>query len=481
MQTTRITLAMLIGLLAGCQTTHRAAYTSHNPNGNGSAQPQIAQDASAIKPLPNTLDPSVRQAAFVQPADAPPEPEPLALPTPAIEPASDLTLQQLEQIALASNPSVARAAAQLNALQGKWVQAGLPPNPRIGYAGEEIGDDGTAGQQGGFVGQRFITGGKLGLNRAVVSQEVVRAEQHLAAQQQRVLTDVRTGYYDVLIAQRQLDLARELVGVSNQAVNASQELVKAKEIPRVGLLQTEVEAENARILLRRAENGNVAAWRRLTSVLGRPTLAPQRLVGDLDQAAADLNWAEQLQRLVTQSPEIAGVVAELERARWALDRAYAEVTPDLNVQVAVQHDNATDDTIAGIQVGLPIPLWNKNQGGIQQARSEIAAAERNIERVELDLRQRLATAFQQYADAKYQVERFSTVILPKAKETFDLVTKGYTQGEVGYLDMLTAQRTYFQTNLSYIEALRELWRATLRIDGMLLEGSLASDTIRPEQ
>jgi cobalt-zinc-cadmium efflux system outer membrane protein len=405
-------------------------------------------------------------------------PEPLALPTPTDEANSGLTLEELEQMALDNNPAVGRAVAQLKALQGKWVQAGLPPNPRVGYLSEEVGIEGTSGKQGAFVGQKFITGGKLNLDQAVVSREIMRAQQQLAATRQQVLTDVRTGYYDVLIAQRKLKLAGELVDISDQAVRASQQLLKAKEIPRVGLLQTEVEAQTARILLRRANNGNIAAWRGLNSVIGGLDLTLQPLQGDLDQAAKDLEWNEQLERLVTKSPEVATAVAELERARSALGRAHAQVIPDLNVQVALQYDNLTEDTVTGVQVGLPIPLWNKNQGGIQQAWNEIVTARRNIQRVELDLQQRLAVAFQQYADARYQVERFSGKILPTAKETFDLVSEGYKKGEVGYLDMLTAQRTYFRANLSYIEALRELWQVTVRIEGMLLEGSLANASPR---
>jgi cobalt-zinc-cadmium efflux system outer membrane protein len=84
----------------------------------------------------------------------------------------------------------------------------------------------------------------------------------------------------------------------------------------------------------------------------------------------------------------------------------------------------------------------------------------------------MAHTFQQYANARFEVQKYSGEILPKAKQTLDLVTRGYRQGEVGYLDQLTAQRTYFQTNISYIEALRELWRGTISIEGLLLQGSL---------
>ena len=119
-----------------------------------------------------------------------------------------LKLDRLVDIAMGNNPAVAHAAARVEALRGKWVQVGLPPNPTVGYASEDIGLEDTAGRQGGLVGQKFITGGKLQLNRAVVSQEIVGAEQRLATVQQRVLTDVRAGYYRVLIAQRQVELAR---------------------------------------------------------------------------------------------------------------------------------------------------------------------------------------------------------------------------------------------------------------------------------
>jgi cobalt-zinc-cadmium efflux system outer membrane protein len=237
-----------------------------------------------------------------------------------------------------------------------------------------------------------------------------------------------------------------------------------------------VQAQDALIILRRAENEVQAAWRRLSSVLGTRELEPQPLAGDLEDALVELEWNDELSRLLAQSPEIAAAIADRERARWALQRACAEVKPNLDLMATVQQDNTTDDEIAGVQVGLPVPILNRNQGGIRQARAEVAAANRNIDRVRLDLQHRLATVFQQYADARFQVERYSQEIVPKAQRTLELVTTGYRLGELGYLDMLTAQRTYFQTNLAYIEALRELWRARLHMDGLLLDNSLKAES-----
>ena len=383
-----------------------------------------------------------------------------------------LTLSELEDIALGNNPAMAIAAARLDAAHGKWLQVGLPPNPIIGYSGDEMGDQGTSGQQGGFIGQTFVRGAKLQLNRAVVDQEIIIAQQILITQQFRVLTDVRSAFYDVLVAQRRMVTARELVTITQQAVKASEDLFKAKEVSQSIVLQARVESDRLKILLRNAQNQHSAAWRRLSTVAGNPDMQPRPLAGKLDGAMPKLAWDDALRRLLSESPEMAVAAAQVERARRAVDRAHAEVIPDLFVQVGVQQDSSTGDTITGVEVGLPLPIWNRNQGGIQQAEAKLTAAERNVDRVRLNLESRLAVVFQDYSNALYQVDQYSNQILPNADKARQLVARGYQGGEVGFLTLLTAQRTYFQTRLSYIESLREMWIRATEIEGLLLKGSL---------
>jgi cobalt-zinc-cadmium efflux system outer membrane protein len=386
---------------------------------------------------------------------------------------ADLTIDGLIQLGLASNPAVAQAAARVDALRGRWIQAGLPPNPTVGYVGGEIGNDGRGGQNGGFAGQEFVTGGKLRLDQAVVAQEIQRAEQQLAATQLRLTTDVRRAAYAVLVAQRRVELAENLTELSAQAVEASRDLQEAQEIPRAGLLQSELEQQNAVILSQTARNAYSSAWRQLTAVVGSD-MPPQPIAGDVSQLPALLDWDEQLARLTTTSPELGAAVADIVRAQTALRRAAVEPIPNISTQFSVQYDDSTNDTIAGVQAGIPLPLWNRNQGGIRQAQAEVGQARRNAERVELDLKRRLAEAFQTYASARAQAETYATLILPKAQQTFELVQRGYRLGEIGYLDLLTAQRTYSQTNLAYLDALAALWASYVEIDGLLLSGSLVA-------
>ena len=94
--------------------------------------------------------------------------------------------------------------------------------------------------------------------------------------------------------------------------------------------------------------------------------------------------------------------------------------------------------------------------------------------MELSLQQRLATAFKQYANARQQVDLYREQILADARNSLELVQQGYRQGEFGYLELLTSQRTFFRTHLAYVESLRTLWVSNTMIDGLLLSGGLES-------
>jgi cobalt-zinc-cadmium efflux system outer membrane protein len=277
-----------------------------------------------------------------------------------------------------------------------------------------------------------------------------------------------------------LERAEELVNINNQALKVAEDLLRAQEVSRVDVVQAQVETESARILAQRARNQHLAAWRSLTAVLGVPNMPITTLAGRLEDAVPETTWDEALERLLTRSPEISAALASVEQARWAVQRARVEAVPDISVQAVIQHDNGTQSANGNLQVTLPIPVVNRNQGGILRAESQLIAADRNVQRVELSLQRRLAPVFERYASARNQVNVYSEKILPIAQESLELIRAGYQAGEFGFLNLLTAQRTYSQTNLAYIESLRELWLASLEIDGLLLSDSLQSGSSAPQ-
>ena len=130
--------------------------------------------------------------------------------------------------------------------------------------------------------------------------------------------------------------------------------------------------------------------------------------------------------------------------------------PNVEALAVVTHDTSNGDTLTGIEVGMPIPLLDRNQGGIMRAQGQAAAAEREVDRVVLGLQTRLAEVFQRHDTARTQVERYSRKggIIDSAEQTLKLIQAGYEVEEFGVLDLLSAQRIYFEARLAYLDSLR---------------------------
>src|SRR3972149_2617213 len=121
------------------------------------------------------------------------DPEPLPPANAQASAETALGLGDLEQMALERNPTLFQEATQIGISRAKALQAGLYPNPTIGYQGELIGGKNEAGRstagefQGGFIQQEIVTAGKLRLSRAKYEQEARAAEIQAMAQQLRVV------------------------------------------------------------------------------------------------------------------------------------------------------------------------------------------------------------------------------------------------------------------------------------------------------
>ena len=448
----------------------------------------------ADQPLPDTLpameDPEpINPEPMIPTPKAEPENQPTTPPPPAVAPmrepvlpptreipADALTLDDLVQFAMESNPTLMQATAAAQAAEGRYVQAGLYPNPAIAYQGADIGLDGTSGQQGMGVSQEIVTSNKRILAMAVAESEIRQAQFVWESQRRRVLNDVRTGYYDVLVAQRTIDANEQLVRIGEEGLRLAERLFDAKAVRRADVLQARIESKMANLSLNQAQNQHRAAWRRLTAVLGKPELPPQPLAGAIEKDLPEFTWRETLDVLLTQSPELAEAFAAVQRARNQVALQCAERRPNFEVATGVKYDESARFTLADVEVSVPLPLFNRNQGNIMAAQAELTAAQREVQRVELALRDRLAVAFEQYANARRQVEVYSSSILPDAKDSLGLTTAGYQAGEFGYLQLLTAQRTLFGVSLEYLNSLNELWVRSIQLEGMVLSGGLA----RPE-
>ena len=404
-----------------------------------------------------------------------------------------LRLEDLEQMALRRNPTLAQAAARIRAARGRKIQAGLYPNPSAGYTADEIstGPIIRGGEHGFFVEQEVVTGGKLRLSRSVFAQEEMQAEAEAEMQKYRVLNTVRLLYYQALGAERLVELRGELADIARQAVDISQQLFNVGQANQPDLLAAEVEAQRAELALIAVRNNQERIWRQLASVVGNPSLPPAPLAGNLEDSLPELERESVLATLLRESPEIKLAQAGVARAEQALKRARVEWIPNIIVRGGLRNNRELLEAggrpvglEAFVDIGVRIPIFDRNQGNVESARAELERAQHEVVRVKLSLRARLAAAYRNYLDGVALVSKYRDEILPRAQRAYDLYLNSYQQMMAAYPQVLIAQRTLFQLQVEYVDALVNLGQTVVEIRGLLLVNGLerlpvAGESARP--
>ena len=391
-----------------------------------------------------------------------------------------VTLEQVEKMAGETNPTLRQSEAEIRAAKARQRQAGLYPNPSVGYTGDEIrGGSVGGGKQGFFVQQTIVTGGKLGKSREVFGAETKLAEIEAQEQRTRVETAVKMAFLRVLAAQEWLEARRDLAKIAEDGAETQRELMNTGQADESEVLEAEVQAQRMRMGARMQENTLREEWRSLAAVIGRPSLPIATVAGDLEQGWPELNEEEAVETIAKKSPAVEIAQMASGRARALLARAQREPIPDILVRAGLEYNQETLGSVPrakgweGLaEASVEIPIFNRNQGSIGVARAEMERADQEKTRIELTLRERAATVVDEYANAKLMAVEYRNEILPHAKKAYSLLVDKYGQMLASYPRVLEAQRKLYELQIEYIAALEGVWTNGLALEGYLLTDGL---------
>ena len=391
-----------------------------------------------------------------------------------------VTLEQVQSIARQNNPTLRQAEAQIRAAKARQQQAGLYPNPSVGYIGDEIrGGSVGGGKEGFFVEQTIVTGGKLRLSREVFGKQTQLATIEADEQRIRVESAVQMAFIRVLAAQEMLDARSDLAKISQDDVDTQRRLFNTGQTDETELLDAEVIAERARMAARMQENTLREEWRSLSSVIGQPELPMSTVGGELASGWPELNEDAAVEAITNQSPAVKIAETAAAHAQSRLARSLKEPVPDITVRAGAEYNNELLDGLPfakgweGIaEVSVPIPIWNRNQGDTAAARADIDRAEQEKRRIALTLRDRAASAVDQYANAKLMVTEYRDAILPRAKKSYGLMTEKYGLMLASYPRVLESERKLYELQIEYIAALEGVWTNGIALQGYLLTDGL---------
>jgi len=391
-----------------------------------------------------------------------------------------VTLEQMQKIASELNPTLRQVEVEIRAAKARQQQAGLYPNPTVGYTGDEIrGGSVGGGKQGLFVQQTIVTGGKLGLSRDVFGKEVKLAELEAEEQKIRVQSAVKIAFLRVLAAQELLDARRDIAKIAQDSAETERRLMNTGQADESEVLEAEVAAQRMRMSARMQENTLREEWRSLAAVIGQPEMPMATVAGDLEKDWPELNEEQVVEAISKESPAVR-IAEEAEgRAQSVLMQARRGAIPDVQLRGGMEYNHETLGSVPyakgweGIaEVAVEIPLFNRNQGNVAAARADIERAGQEKKRIALTLRERAASAVDQYANARLMATEYRDEILPRAKKAYGLMVDKYGQMLASYRRVLDVQRKLYELQIEYIAALESVWTNGLSLQGYLLTDGL---------
>jgi cobalt-zinc-cadmium efflux system outer membrane protein len=402
-----------------------------------------------------------------------------------------LSLSSLQQMAMDQNPGIRAAAASVEAARGVMIQAGLYPNPSIGYEADTVNTLDTQGYQGGYLSQTIVTGGKRRLASRAESMNFQRAQWALRRTRVTVATAVRSAYFSALVARERLRLAQSLETFTNQIYQAQIGLTEAGEAAPYEPLQLRVFALQAQAAKYQAEQDCLQALRQLAAAIGVPELPSATLAGSADMAVPQLQYDQILAWVLSNHTDLAMAECDVQRADYLLKLARVTPVPDVDVNFVLQHDFTFPEgaTTYNLQLGGAVPVFDRNRGSIIAAQAEVYRSQQEVLQTRNRLTAELASAFARYQSSRTLAETFRAEALKNQVQAYRGVYERYRRadGDVSFNDVITAQQLMATTLTQYFTVLNDQWQSIvavaelLQTDDLLAMGDLFATSTTAER
>ena len=398
----------------------------------------------------------------LQPAD---DASPPAIPP---EPKGDIELREALSLALLHNPELAAFSIEVRAAEARTLQAGLLPNPEVSVEAEDFGGTGPRrgfeeAQTTVLVGQRLELGGKRPKRARVASLDRDLAGWDYISKRADVLTEARKSFVEVVAAQERLTLEQELLLLAEKTFETVSTRVRAGKVSPVEETKAGVELSNRRIEHDRARRSLEAVRKKLAALWGSDHPTFDRAVARLDEVSP-IPSAEQLAAEIRGNPDVARWVTEKEQRRANAALQKAARIPDLTLAGGFRDFRETGDSAFVAEMSIPLPLFDRNQGGILESRRRVAKADRESAAAQIRAHAALAEIYQALSVSIAEIEALRTTVIPGAQSVYEAAGEGYRQGKFGFLEVLDAQRTLFEARRQYIEALSAYHKGVAELD-----------------
>lgn len=394
----------------------------------------------------------------------------------AEEPTGTVTLRHALDMALMRNPELHAFSWEVRAHEATTLQAGLFHNPTIGIDLQDLGVSASSGGVGGVpqpqatlaLSQIIELGGKRTKRREAAALSHDLADWDYEARQLDLFTQVSHAFTDLLRTQQQQALIEETLRLAEETARVVSERVRAGKVSPIEEMRTKIALASAEIERDRAEKELASVRKRLASTWGSTTPKFEKAAGRLGDVSPIPSLAQLTERL-SQNPTLARWKTEIAQRRAVIDLERSKAIPDLTLMGGFRRYETTGEGVFLIGLSLPLPIFNRNQGGVQAAHHRLSKGEEERHAVAVRMTTALSEAYRVLSTAHAEAVSLEKSVLSGAKQVFESVNEGYRLGKFGLLDLLDAQRTLFGSRAQHLRALTDYHHAVAEVERLIGE------------
>ena len=389
------------------------------------------------------------------------------VPSPAQRELPVYTLDTILDLALQRHPTIEGARGVIDQREGDRVTADAYLNPTVTYqtANAALRDpsNGTRLTESGLIvtqpiewlGKRSARhdAAEAGLRSATVGLDDVKLN---------LIADVRTAFYDLLLAERTVELFQQNVDTVEEVARIVRARVRSGEGAQFESVKAEVEVLKAKQELMRAINAVRIRLVALDTLTAGALGARYKVLGQFRTYPDQLIPERVAARSLALHPAIQRQEKLVEQAEYTVSKEKHARVPNFTFFGGYARDVGREAVVGGVSV--PTPIWYRQQGHIAAALGTQRSQEAELLRLRNDLRRAITQHAREAETAQELIMVYERGLMKQSDEALRIAQLSFRQGASSLLDVLDAQRVQRQIVVDYNLARYELSLALTRLE-----------------
>lgn len=384
------------------------------------------------------------------------------------EPGLVISLASVGDRVRAQNPGLAAARLRIREARGRLTQSGRLSNPELGI---EMSHDPRYGERSLEIGfsQRFPVTNRLRLEKTVSATQVKVAEAEVREVERQLIAGARQGIVKVLATRKRRELLKDQQALSKEFADFLADVAEKGEGSPLDAGQAKLEAASLTLEMRQLDATEAAAIGEIKPLLGVRPDEPLHVGGALPEAVLPASAVDPSKRPDFEAA-VLGAKAAGQSVAVEQSKRYEDVEAGLFFGAERTEDAPEGydrEGIMGLRFTLPLPLWNKNEGAIEEAKARHERMEKEASALARGIRLEAEAAKAEMQEWLNLLTETQQSLLPLADGQAKSAEEAYRKGQADIQTVFRTREKRAQLMAARLDALREFHLARMRYESAL--------------